>query len=285
MPNIETETMPNPMTTRSPDEEEYVAAVRALMHGDPSNEQRELLQLMVRMDRGPAATPDSRIFAQAIEDCLAGNRIDRNGARELQRWLDEDAENYRRRVKSAMATLGKLIVLDDRAKNSTHAILQIHSGIEIGHGAEGAEVTCTVRPRDPFRPERLAIHAVCADSFDLIDLKVALCSVFAGDATWPDAGVPAARYATAYEFQPQIADHDSDLHRAILINENLIGLPIASRVCPPWHDISVTVRHRPGMPPANLEIVIYGTAMSEEDGYQIYLREREELLRTWRIRH
>ena len=66
--------------------------------------------------------------------------------------------------------------LGDRAQGSAQAILWIRSDVEIGHGAEA---TCTVRPREPFRPERLAVLAACAGSFDLVDLKVTLCSVFA----------------------------------------------------------------------------------------------------------
>jgi len=77
------------------------------------------------------------------------------------------------------------IDLSDRANCSSRAILRIYCDIEIGHGAEA---TCTVRPRQPFRPERLAVLAACAGAFDIVDLKVTHCSVFTGGG----ADVPAA---------------------------------------------------------------------------------------------
>jgi len=165
------------------------------------------------------------------------------------------------------------------AKNSTRAILWICSDIEISHDAE---VTCTVRPREPFRPERLVVHASCAGAFDLIDLKVALCSVFTSDG----ADVPAARYAAAYKLQPQpvTGAWRSGPHRAVVPDETLLGLPILSRVCPVWHDIAITVRHRKDVPPAALEVILLGTVLSEAEGYQTYLKEQQALEQAWKHR-
>jgi hypothetical protein len=148
------------------------------------------------------------------------------------------------------------IDLGDSAQGSTRAILWIRSGIEIGHGAE---VTCTVRPREPFRPERLAVLAACAGSFDLIDLKVTCCSVFADAQS--GAAVPAVQYATAYEFRPQPSANVwvAGPHRAVVSDETLLGLSIVSRVCPVGLDVAVTVRHRQDAPPATLEVIILGT--------------------------
>ena len=169
------------------------------------------------------------------------------------------------------------IDLGDRAQSSARAILWICSDIEIGHSVEA---TCTVRPREPFRPERLAVLASCAGAFDLVDLKVALCSVFT------DGGidVPAARYAAAYKLQPQPVTDAlmSGPHRAVVLDEARLGLSIVSRVCPVWHDVSITVRHRQDVPPAALEVVILGTVMSEAEGYQTYLKEQQALEQAWR---
>jgi hypothetical protein len=168
------------------------------------------------------------------------------------------------------------IELGARAQSSTRAILWICSDIEIGHGAE---VVCTVRPREPFRPERLAVHASCAGAFDLIDLKVTLCSVFTGGG----ADVPAARYAAAYKLQPQPVTDAwmSGPHRAVVPDETRLGLPIVSRVCPVGHDIAITVRHRKDVLPAALEVILLGTVLSEADGYQTYLREQQALEQAW----
>lgn len=154
-----------------------------------------------------------------------------------------------------------VINLGNRAKDSERAILWIRSDIEIGRGAE---VTCTVRPRETFRPERLAVLVACAGAFDLVDFKVTLCSVFA------DGGAdrPAAWYATAYELRPRpVADAwDYGPHRAVVSDETRLGLSIVSRVCPGWRDISIVVRHRQDSPPASLEVVVLGTVMSEAAG-------------------
>jgi hypothetical protein len=169
------------------------------------------------------------------------------------------------------------IDLSPRAQDSTRAILWIRSDIEICHGNE---VICTIRPREPFRPERLAILAACAGSFDLVDLKVARCSVFADVGFGPN--IPAVQYATAYELRPRPDAWISGPHRAIVADETCFGLPIVSRVCPTAHDVSITARHRQDTPPAALEVLILGTVMSEASGYRTYLKEQHELEEAWR---
>jgi len=171
------------------------------------------------------------------------------------------------------------IDLGDRAQGSARAILWIRSYFEVDHGAE---VTCTVRPREPFRPERLAVLAACAGSFDLVDLVVTRCSVFADAQSGAD--VPAARYATAYELRPRpTADAwVSGPHCAVVSDEARLGLSIVSRVCPVWHDVTITARHCRDTPPASLEVVVLGTVMSDEEGRGIYLREQLALEQTWR---
>lgn len=46
----------------------------------------------------------------------------------------------------------------------------------------------------PFRPERFAILASCTEAFDIVNLKVVHCSVFAGYGS--GAPIPAAEFAT-----------------------------------------------------------------------------------------
>jgi hypothetical protein len=172
------------------------------------------------------------------------------------------------------------IDLGGRARDSPRAILWIRSDIEIGHGAE---MTCTVRPREPFRPERLAVLAACAGSFDIVDLVVTLCSVFTDVGS--GANMPAVRYATAYELRPRpAAAWISGPHRAVVSDEMHLGLPINSRVCPTCHDVSVTVRHRQDAPPAALEVIILGAVISEAEGYRTYLKEQQALELAWRRR-
>lgn len=171
------------------------------------------------------------------------------------------------------------IDLGDCARGSIRAILWICSNIEVGHGTE---MTCTVRPRGVFRPERLAVRADCAGSFDLIDLKVSRCSVFTDG--WSGADVPAVRYATTYELRPQpvVDGWISGPHRAVVSDETRLGRPIVSRVCPVWEDVSITVRHRQDAPPAALEVVVLGSVMPEDAGYQTYLKEQQALEQAWR---
>ena len=173
------------------------------------------------------------------------------------------------------------IDLSPRAQYSTRAILWIRSDIEI---SSEAEVICTVRPREPFRPERLAVLATCAGSFDLVDLKVVHCSVFA-DVEY-GANIPAVQYATAYELRPRPADDAwiSGPHRAVVADETRFGLPIVSRVCPVGLDVSITARHRKDTSPAALEVLILGTVLSEATGYRTYLKEQHELEEAWRHR-
>jgi hypothetical protein len=173
------------------------------------------------------------------------------------------------------------INLGDRAQGSTRAILWIRSDIEIGHGAE---VTCTVRPREHFRPERLAILAACAGAFDLVDLKVTLCSVFT--VGWSGTNIPAVRYATAYELRPRPAADAwiSGPHLAVMSDETRLGLSIDSPVCPGGHNVSITVQHLQDAPPTALEIILWGTVMRETDGYRTYLKEQQALEQAWRGR-
>lgn len=180
-------------------------------------------------------------------------------------------------VKDSESSLVK-IDLSDRAQRSSRAIMWIRSDIEIGHGGE---MTCTVRPREPFRPERLAVLVACAGSFDLVDFKVALCSVFANVESGAD--MPAVRYATAYELRPRPAADAwiSGPHRAIVRDEARLGMPIVSRVCPVGHDVSIIVRHRQDASPAALEVVVLGTVLSAAEGYRTYRKEQEELEQAW----
>jgi len=100
------------------------------------------------------------------------------------------------------------------------------------------------------------------------------------------ANVPAARYAAAYKLQPQPVTGAwmSGPHRAVVPDEALLGLPIVSRVCPVWHDIAITVRHRKDVPPAALEVVLLGTVLSEAEGFQTYLKEQQVLEQAWKQR-
>lgn len=165
-----------------------------------------------------------------------------------------------------------VIDLGSRAQSASRAILWIRSDIEINHGHE---VICTVRFRAAFRPERLAVLAACAASFDLVDFKVARCSA-------PDfvVDIPAIRYATAYELRPRpIADAwISGPHRAIVSDETRLGRSISSRVCPAAGEVAVTVRHCPNSLPTALEVIVLGTVLSEVDGYQTYLREQQVMV-------
>lgn len=191
-----------------------------------------------------------------------------------------------------------IIDLGVRAQRSARAILGIRSPFEIGHGAE---VTATVRPQETFRSERLAVLASCAGAFDLVDLKVAFCSVFADKATGADVpvdkdagtgvpadkdaspAIPAVRYAAAYELLPPPAEEVWILgpHRAVISDETRFGLAITSQVCPVGHDVAITVRHRQGAPSVALEVLILGTVISAAEGHQIYLRERQALEQAW----
>ena len=173
------------------------------------------------------------------------------------------------------------INLGDCTQDSAQAILWIRSDIKIGYGVEAV---CTVRPRAPFRPERLAILAACAGAFDLVDLQVTFCSVFADVESGTD--IPAVRYATAYELRPSPANDTwiSGPHRAIVSDETHFGLPIDSRVCLPCHAVSITVRHHQDAPPSALEAVILGTVLSDEEGYRTYLAEQQSLEQAWQRR-
>lgn len=64
-------------------------------------------------------------------------------------------------------------------------------------------------------------------------------------------------------------------------DETLLGLPIVSRVCPVWHDVSITVRHRKNVRPSALDVVVLGTVMSEVEACQAYFKEQQALEQTW----
>lgn len=192
---------------------------------------------------------------------------------------DIDKTTNMRRAKDSAAPLVE-IDLGERAGASGHAILCLHAGIEISHGSE---VVCTIRPRENFRPERLAVLATCASSFDIVDLRVVYCSVFANDDS-ARAGVPAARYATAYDLRPHPRAWVSGPHRAVVADAKLLGQPIISRTCPAEADIAITARHREDSPPSDFEIILWGSVLSESEGHRIYLQEQQALEQAWRCR-